>query len=386
MKYSVISYPDLGISVEIAAIKPHAKVKELQVIFHVTHADTSFNRQLLSICESVKRLLAVELFNQAKTLFAQCFLSDPANQQEQVLNSFTGLFTGTFCCVKQPPLDGSKIALWIILQTDVTSGNDGMAYHEHNGYMHFYTSLNCGLTNKKFGNSYEQTLVLLEEYEDKLEVRGCTISRDCIRTWFFVRDVDLNYQGVVEARKENFIKKGMTDGTHYIASTGIEGNVSDPNVKVLMNAYAIKGLDKGQLNFLYAKEYMNSTNEYGVTFERGVKIDFGDRRKVYISGTASIDNKGEIMFPGEIAKQVVRTWENVDALLKEADCSMNDIIQIIVYLRDYADYPCVKKLYDQKFPEVPTIIVLASICRTGWLVEMECMATKVMKNKKFRDL
>jgi enamine deaminase RidA (YjgF/YER057c/UK114 family) len=226
----------------------------------------------------------------------------------------------------------------------------------------------------------------LEEYEDKLEVRGCTISRDCIRTWFFVRDVDLNYQGVVEARKENFIKKGMSDSTHYIASTGIEGNLSDPNVKVLMNAYAIKGLDQGQLNFLYAKEYMNSTNEYGVTFERGVRIDFGDRRKVYISGTASIDNKGEIMFPGEIARQVFRTWENVDALLKEADCSMNDILQIIVYLRDYSDYSCVKRLYDQKFPEVPTIIVLASICRTGWLVEMECMATKVIKNKKFRDL
>lgn len=146
-----------------------------------------------------------------------------------------------------------------------------------------------------------------------------------------------------------------------------------------------KGLDSGQITFLYAPEHLNPTYEYGVTFERGVYIDFGDRRKVYISGTASIDNKGLIVHPGDIVKQVYRTWENVEALLNEAECGFEDLMQMIVYLRDISDYHIVKQLYDDKFPNIPKIIVLAPVCRPGWLIEMECIAAKSMLNSKYRD-
>jgi len=50
-----------------------------------------------------------------------------------------------------------------------------------------------------------------------------------------------------------------------------------------------------------------------------------------------------------------------------------------------ADYQYVKKMYDQKFPGIPQIIVLAPICRPGWLVEMECIAVKKAINSKYRD-
>jgi len=73
-------------------------------------------------------------------------------------------------------------------------------------------------------------------------------------------------------------------------------------------------------------------------------------------------------------------------LLDEADCAFDDLMQIIVYLRDMADYKLVNKLFDQKFPTVPKVIVLAPICRPGWLVEMECIASKALFNIQYRDL
>jgi enamine deaminase RidA (YjgF/YER057c/UK114 family) len=82
------------------------------------------------------------------------------------------------------------------------------------------------------------------------------------------------------------------------------------------------------------------------------------------------------MYPGDIAGQVCRMWENVEALLQEAECNFNDMTQMIVYLRDIADYNCVKIMFDKKFPGVPRILVLAPICRPGWLIEMECIAVK----------
>lgn len=55
-----------------------------------------------------------------------------------------------------------------------------------------------------------------------------------IRTCFFVRDVDVNYAGVVKGRKEEFVRLGLTEKTHYLASTGIQGQIADSRSLVLL--------------------------------------------------------------------------------------------------------------------------------------------------------
>jgi enamine deaminase RidA (YjgF/YER057c/UK114 family) len=385
MSFFLNNYSDLGVVAEISSIESHTKVKEFQVIMHVADLTTGFNHQLKSIHSALKILLSDEKLAGAKPVFSQCFLSDAANQHKNASDLLPQLIDCPICYVKQPPLDGSKLAIWIQLQTDVIKGDDGLAYFEHNGYRQYYTSGDFGSRKELRTSSYEQTMELLEVYEEQLIKRDCTIERNCIRTWFFVRDVDVNYKGVVDARKENFIQHGLNNTTHYIASTGIEGCTSNPQVKVMLNTYTIRGLENEQIQFLYAKDYLSPTYDYGVTFERGVRVKFGDRSKVLISGTASIDNKGAIVYPFDVEKQVQRTWVNVSALLKEAECTFDDLVQIIVYLRDIADYQLVNRMYNDKFPNVPKLIVLAPVCRPGWLIEMECIASKQEQNTHFRD-
>ena len=188
--------------------------------------------------------------------------------------------------------------------------------------------------------------------------------------------MDVNYAGVVKARNEVFVTQDLTEKTHYISSTGIGGRHADPKVTVQMDTYAVDGLKSEQIHYLYAPTHLNPTYEYGVSFERGTYVDYGDRRQVFISGTASINNKGEVVYPGDNRKQTERMWENVEALLKEADCGFGDVGHIIVYLRDIADYAVVKEMFDKRFPDTPRVITLAPVCRPGWLVEMECMAVK----------
>ena len=166
----------------------------------------------------------------------------------------------------------------------------------------------------------------------------------------------------------------LTEETHFIASTGIEGRYFDPMVFVTMDTYAVSGICPGQIRYLYAPEHLNRTYEYGVTFERGTAVTYGDRRHVFISGTASIDRYGEIVHAGDVIKQTSRMIENIEALLKEADATLNDIMQAVIYIRDTADYARVKRYIDEHHPSLPYIIVRAPVCRTGWLVEMECTA------------
>ena len=101
------------------------------------------------------------------------------------------------------------------------------------------------------------------------------------------------------------------------------------------------------------------------------------------SSLASINNKGEIMYPKDIVKQTHRMWENVEALLKEAECTYDDVTEMVVYLRDVADYEMVKEMYEERFHDKSYVIVLAPVCRPGWLVEMECMAVKKMENPAY---
>ena len=180
------------------------------------------------------------------------------------------------------------------------------------------------------------------------------------------------------------MEQGLTPNTHFIASTGIGGTPADPKALVQMGSYAITDFEPEQQRYLHALTHLNRTIEYGVTFERGTLMQYGDRNHVYISGTASIDNHGEVLHVGDVKKQTQRMWENVEKLLEEGGMKYDDVMQVIVYLRDCADYQIVKQMFDEKFPNMPYVITLAPVCRPTWLIEMECMAVKKAKNE-FRD-
>ena len=122
-----------------------------------------------------------------------------------------------------------------------------------------------------------------------------------------------------------------------------------------------------------------------MTFERGTLMQYGDRNHVYISGTASINNKGEVVHVGDIVNQTYRMWENVETLLKEGGMTYDDVMQIVVYLRDCSDYEIVQKMFEEKFSNIPYVITLAPVCRPTWLIEMECVAVKKAENAQFRD-
>lgn len=354
-------------------------VNEYHLMVHVTDPTLTYGQQVEALLAAYDETLA-ELPG-AVAVFKRYFLSDVANQADILLAMTTEGTTCGLSIIQQPPLDGTKIALWAYLLTDVQTRALGNGFFEvqHGAYRHLWTGTN---TNYAANSEYQMRL-LLNDYAMNLVEQGCTLANNCLRTWIFVQNIDNNYAGVVKARNDVFVTQDLTDKTHFIASTGIGGRMADPKNLVQLDAYAVSGIAKEQIHYLYAPSHLNRTSEYGVSFERGTYVDYGDRRHVFISGTASINNRGEIMYHRDIRKQTHRLWENVETLLNEADCSYDEVTQMIVYLRDIADYAVVKALYDERFPNKPKVFVNAPVCRPGWLVEMECMAVKAQDNQLF---
>ena len=350
------------------------EVKEYQAIIHVSQKRLTYLQQLEAVMNAYHGLL--DQFPDTQAVFKRYFLSDAANQADDIV--VTDMTDCAKSIIQQAPLDGTKVALWVYLMSNVQTGmtKSGLYEVRHGDFRHLYNASAHNLA----ANSEYQMRLLFNEYIMQLAEEGCTLSDNCIRTWLFVNDIDLNYGGVVRARNQVFFTQGLTVHTHFIASTGIGGRQGDPNVLSQMDNYAIAGIKPEQIHYLYAPTHLNRTSDYGVSFERGTYIDYADRRHVFISGTASINNKGEILFPKDVENQTRRMWENVEALLKEADCTYDDVNEMIVYLRDVADYELVRSLFEERFPNKPYVIVHAPVCRPGWLVEMECMAVKTNNN------
>lgn len=347
---------------------------EVHAIITLDPADDEHTVMPLEHIASAASILAGTLAQEGlRPVMCRWFLSDAANQSP-LLPRFTAESIA-ISKVGQPPANATKAALWIYFLPVSATGttDDGLTIARRDPYTHFFMAS----ASVPAASSHDATVTLLDTYSRQLTREGSSLADGCIRTWFFVRDIDYFYNGVVSGRNEIFASHGLTPQTHFIASTGIEGHPEAADVTVKMDAWAVGGLRPGQISYIQAPEYLNPTYEYGVAFERATAIDYGDRRHLIISGTASIDNRGQIVHHGDIEGQTHRMLENVGALLNEGGMNWENVAHMIIYLRDSADLAIVERIMQSRFPKAnsaPRVIVCAPVCRPGWLIEMECMA------------
>jgi len=324
-----------------------------------------FAERLENIYKQVKDYLEAERQQQRTLSYTKVFLSDISNQEDELRRSPLMIdFLDKAACtiIQQSPIGGCKIGL--LLKTS----DEPDAFTMHSLRLSDDEVMNFG--------SYMQTIMLFDKYLALLQEQGLSLKEHCVRTWIYVRDIDTNYDGVVKARNDVFRQHGLTADTHFIASTGIGGRSMGKNVCVAIDFLTAPQVKSEDLLYLKALDHLNPTHEYGVAFERGVRVSLPQKYEYFISGTASINHRGEVINVGNVTRQAERLLENIGALLADGGATMADIKYFIIYLRDLADAAAVEEYMQQTYPNVPRIITHAKVCRPAWLVEMECIAEK----------
>jgi len=322
-------------------------------------------------------------FTSENRLFTRIFFSDITNQlpllRKHFPQSFPTALSPHLSCLQQPPLPASKLAVWMYwvkgegTVTQTAFGNEYTA----NGMRHLWTA-NVHHPEK---TTEGQTAGMFQAYRELLQHHGGNLLDNALRTWVFVRDIDTHYGAVVEARKHLFTQHGLTPKTHYISSTGIEGITIEPKQATCMDAYSLFSIDPKQVQFLKAPEHLCPTHHYGVTFERGTAIHYGDRKHILLSGTASIDKRGDVVHPNDVERQTERAVENLAALLENAQAQLSDLMHAIIYVRDASDELPVREVVDALLPSIPYLILQAPVCRPAWLIEIEGMAIVPAQSK-----
>ncbi len=333
----------------------------------------SFNDRLNFLYLKVGNYLDAEQLENRSLQYCKVFLSDSQNQIKELEGSLLYqefLSKTNLTIVEQTPLDGSKVSLLLKTTDDETPI--------------IFQSIRLTEEEAMGKSSYEQTRLIFEKYLHTLEEYNThlpegekmTMERNLVRTWIYVTNIDVNYQGVVVARNDVFDQHNLAADTHYIASTGIGGATPVRHSAVGIDFLTVPGIKEEDKKYLQALDHLNPTHEYGVAFERGTRLTLPTKLQFFISGTASIDKHGAVVYEGDVVRQTGRLLENIGALLKDGDATMNDIQYFIIYLRDISDYQTVEHLMQQFYPQIPHIIVEAKVCRPGWLIEMECIAEK----------
>lgn len=315
-------------------------------------------------------------------IFNRFYVSDISDDKKHLMQSriYALARKGAISIIQQPPAHGFTVSLLShhikiekLMRKEVFNRDDecwrNVEVVHGRKYDLVWAANFCGTGTR---DAYRQTRDIFHSYAAVLKDNGMTLLNNAIRTWVFVRDIEADYEGMIESRKAFFAEHGLTSQTRYIASTGIEGTVINSESVVALDAFSIGGLQREQVVRMEAPDMLPSPIAYGVTFDRGTRIRFGDRSHLYISGTASIDNLGNVLFPSNPSKQTERTLENINALLAPHGAGFKDMAYMIVYLKNIEDKNKVLSVFEKELPAgLPMLILHGAVCRPAWLVEIE---------------
>jgi 2-iminobutanoate/2-iminopropanoate deaminase len=153
----------------------------------------------------------------------------------------------------------------------------------------------------------------------------------------------------------------------------------------------VSGATRVEKRAISAPSVLNEAYHYErpSSFSRALRIDLNGLVILLISGTASVNEKGESAHIGDFRAQTRRTYQNITELLEAAGATWKDIVRTTCYLRDIErDYAVFNEertafFQEQQLDPLPASTgIQAILCRPDLLIEMEAIAMFIPQRKE----
>jgi enamine deaminase RidA (YjgF/YER057c/UK114 family) len=234
----------------------------------------------------------------------------------------------------------------------------------------------------------EKSTTLELEIKEKFKLfqsclKNVGFKANCItRTWFYLNDIAENYKEFNALRREFFNELGIdySDESNYLpASTCIEGKGAVSQY-CSMNFYCTDTESEVEIRRIYNREQNEangSTYLFKPTFSRAVSLTYSNFIEMQISGTASINEKGESVFLNNPYEQIKKTLKNVNNLLRSEGMNFGDIVFSTCFFKDAAYFTFFQSILEEmKLDQFPFVCVVSNICREDLLFEIDAIAAK----------
>lgn len=98
---------------------------------------------------------------------------------------------------------------------------------------------------------------------------------------------------------------------------------------------------------------------------------------VHVSGTTATEGADKIIGIGDSGAQTDFIIRKIEAVLKQAGASLNDVVRTRIYLAPAADWEAVSRVHGKYFGEIRpanTLLYIQALVGADYLVEMEAEA------------
>lgn len=110
-------------------------------------------------------------------------------------------------------------------------------------------------------------------------------------------------------------------------------------------------------------------------YSHGVVVE-GATRMLYVAGQVALDERGELVGPGDPVAQATQVLTNMQRVVEAAGGRMADVLKTSLFLVDLDHRGPVGEVRRKFFPADPpanTLLVVSSLARPDLLVEMEAI-------------
>lgn len=194
---------------------------------------------------------------------------------------------------------------------------------------------------------------------------------DVVRTWFVVDGLLDWYADFNRVRTRFFTERGVF--THLVpASTAIGGALRGGSA-VAARVLAVRPRRPSLRARRVASPLQGEALDYASAFSRAVELSWPGARRLYVSGTASIDGEGRSLHAGRVDAQITTTLDVVEALLARAGMGWSAVLEATAYLRDASHVGHLHQLRSRGL-RAPLAVARAEICRDELRFELELSA------------
>ena len=251
---------------------------------------------------------------------------------------------------------------------------------EIGGYRHLYLMnvTGKGPDGQPLGPFREQSDTMFATGSKLLRCHGTSFS-EVLRTWCYLDEIDRDYDEFNLSRNVFFERENVQ---RLPASTGIRSGLYPQGTLCSFDLYALLNPDGAKAEVMHTPT-LNEADEYGSAFSRGMKLALPDKTVLFISGTASVDERGETVHVDNSRQQIERMLLNIRELLMPHGATFADVAQVITYLKSASDLDLLLEICDRcGLTGMPNTIVEAGVCRPNLLCEMEALVIIPSPNKE----
>ena len=99
---------------------------------------------------------------------------------------------------------------------------------------------------------------------------------------------------------------------------------------------------------------------------------------VFVSGQIPLIPESMTLVDGDIAAQTERVMQNLEQVLIESGCTLNDVVRTTIFLKSMDDFAAVNEVYATRFTENPPARACVEVSRLpkDGDVEIDCITVK----------